>query len=214
MFWASIGVVALCGQLLASSAPAEPTRVISGSPLFKDTRATRAKVQRMLGAPPIRCTSSTPERWLCTWRVEPGDAAHSLLAAGQALEHPIHFLCSFPAWMGSAPGRCTSHRAIPLRPSGTPAQVEPTQGRLAREAIDSARTIESLSRLIGAGPDDCRQRNSEQWVCYWSVEPNDPGYSTLGALVEAAGAARLICLLPLDGGERGEDSCRITSEPA
>jgi hypothetical protein len=211
----ALGALLLVG---ATSGAAQTPKPIGGEPLFKDTGTTRAKVQRMLGGPPDRCTSSAPGRWLCTWRVEPGQPAHALLAAGQALDRPIHLLCTFPEPMFSAAGRCTSHRAIPLRVPETleappqEASIDPAQDRLARQAIDGARTLEALSQLLGAGPEDCVQRDAEDWVCYWRAGPDDPGYATLGALLDAPGAVRLVCLLPLDGGERGEDSCRISSE--
>ena len=194
---------------------------IAGSALFKNTGATRTKVQRMLGTPPLRCTSSGPERSLCTWRVEPGEQAHALLAAGRGLKRPIHVVCVFRAPRQTGPSRCTSHRAIPLRAiagagdgdGDGDGELDPSQDRLARRALHTARTLEALSRLLGAGPNDCRQRNERDWVCYWRADPNDPGYATLGVLVDAAGPARLICLLPMDGSARGEDSCRITREP-
>lgn len=184
--------------------------------LFPERGATRESVQRMLGGPPLRCISSSPEQWLCTWRVEPGNPAHAVLAAGRATDRPIHFLCRFPSPRHDVGGQCSSHRAIPLQPVAGESGEAPADERpetLARLAIDGARTLETISLLLGAGPEDCRQRDDSDWVCLWRAGPDDPGYATLGPLAaDPRAAVRLICLLPLDGGERGDDSCRIRRE--
>ena len=184
---------------------------LGGGSLFKGTSSTRPKVQRMLGGPPDRCTSSSPELWVCTWVVAPDADAYALLAAGAENGRPIHFVCRFPEPLATAAGQCTSHRSVPLQPTEDDDE-RAAQDELARRAIDEARTLEALSLLLGAGPDDCLQRDERDWVCYWRTAPEDPGFITLGALTDGEGAARLICLLPLDGGERGEESCRITRE--
>jgi len=207
-------VVALAPDIARSQ---EGTR-LGGESLLGGLSATRAKVQRMLGAPPLRCISSTPERWLCTWRVEPDESAYELLASGRAFGSPIHLLCVFASPRHDATGQCTSHRAIPLRELRRTTENEDSDGprkpasqdHLARQAIEAARSLESISQLLGAGPDECRERDDRDWVCYWQAGPNDPGFATLGRLAEdPESVARLICLLPLDGSDRGEDSCRI-----
>jgi len=203
-------IAAALACVIAGATNAETFGAIVRPSPFEEAGASREGVQLMLGVSPLRCITSAPGRQLCTWRVRPGEQGYELLAVGRGGNRAVHFLCDFAESSSAGRSHCTSHRAIPLVAMDEDGAIE--ADALAHEALDAARTLEAISRLLGAGPEDCIQRDANDWVCYWRTTSADPGHATLGPLGADDLPVRLTCLLPLEGGERGDDSCRITLE--
>ena len=203
-------LVAALACVIAGAANAEASRTIVRPSPFEEAGASREGVQLMLGVSPLRCITSAPGRQLCSWRVRPGEQGYELLAVGRGGGRALHIVCDFAESRSAGRSHCTSHRAIPLAARDGEGAIE--ADALAQESLDAARTLEAISRLLGAGPEDCIQRDANDWVCYWRTTSADPGHATLGPLGADDLPVRLTCLLPLEGGERGDDSCRITLE--
>ena len=76
-------------------------------------------------------------------------------------------------------------------------------------ALKQARTFVQLSHTFASSPTDCVQRDESEWLCAWVAQPREPGHALLGALAETFGAARLVCRLPIETGDREEGSCLV-----
>jgi len=171
------------------------------------------RVTQLLGSTPLRCTNGLQRR-VCTWRVAQEAAAHEELNSKNPGAGAVQVVCDFatrgvqPETPTESASRCSVHLPRPPKnrnrrgPPKLPAPADATS------QIDRARTLTTLSHAIGGGPDDCVQRDTEEWICGWSAHPRDPAHSMLSRLADTTGPARLVCRLPLEGGDRGLDSCR------
>ena len=191
----------------SESVPANPVRTaLAGGP-------ARDVVDYVLGAPADRCTT-TPAARVCSWHLAPGTRAHAALVedgdAGAA-NAPVHVVCAFtesPDGSAKRPGDCSVHHpgAAIARRGRTLATLLPKDE--ARAALAAASDVEALARAFGRAPDDCLQRDDEEWICSFVTRPAEPGHALAGALAGTREAARVVCRLPLAGGERAPDSCR------
>lgn len=167
-------------------------------------------VTKLLDTAPVRCTQGIDRR-VCTWLVADENPVRAKLASDLAGPGTLHVVCDFDALREdrvSEPSSCSIHE---------PAMPRTRTRRLPRTSVGEdeaaltlrrARTLVQLSHAFASSPVDCVQRDEAEWVCAWVAQPHKPGHAILGALADTAGAARLICRLPIEAGEREEDSCR------
>lgn len=167
-------------------------------------------VIRLLETSPVRCTQGTQRR-VCTWLIAEASPARSQLASKLAGPGPLQVVCDFSAIRTTYPvhgSTCSVHEpAMPRnrRRRQPPTLADPEEAAL---ALKQARTFVQLSHTFASSPTDCVQRNEAEWICAWVAQPREPGHALLGALAETLGAARLVCRLPIETGDRKEDSCR------
>jgi hypothetical protein len=84
----------------------------------------------------------------------------------------------------------------------------------AQALLDRAETLVALSRLLGAAPERCTPQPDELQLCEWLTTARTNGHGTLATSIGARPRqnVRLKCVLPVDGGARGPDSCRAEIE--
>lgn len=194
------------GLVGPSLATATVSSELAGNP-------SRELVTQLLGSSPLRCTNGL-QREVCTWRVAPDAPGHEEFSAEVPNAGAVQVVCDFAAKRlqretpANTTSRCSVH--LPRAPKnrnrrGPPKLPDPIH---AASQLDKARTLAALSHAMGGGPKDCVQRDAAEWLCAWSADPRDPGHSMLSDLADTTGPARLVCRLPLDGGDREADSCR------
>ena len=135
----------------------------------------------------------------------------SRIAIWSAGAAAVHLVCDFPLGTTDADEpvgadqHCTIHE--PPRSSEPPAHSPLVDPAPPAARLKKARTLIALSHALASSPQDCVQRDDVEWVCSWVAQPGEPGHEILGALADTGGAARLVCRLPLEGGEREPNSC-------
>ena len=198
-------------------------------PAFGDASkmsASRIELENFAGAAPDRCVYSAPGRELCRWRVEgrvirPGrtDAPGAMRGVNLVWELPID-----PASMSGGVGDvhalepgataqlAASDLALPPVSAPRPAPiVAPLDPIAVAMVLGEARTVRELSRILGDVPQSCLTGRGVQ-TCRWQISDEGVGEMLFAGVPGLARAVELQCRLPLDGGPRTTDSCRVTSE--
>ena len=189
---------------------------------------SRDALDRFTGVPAEVWVSSGPGTELCEWRLGKRDPGWAALATAIGSDDRINLLCDLPS--DGAPrgrGACSVHprrtnRAKWVMPRGIDSKGARASGeskrqarqryrQIASAALAEAGTLVELSRLVGAAPDQCTERASQDRVCLWRTTSHTWGH---GTLVMSIGApkrkkVRMECRLPSDGRRRASDSCRV-----
>lgn len=80
------------------------------------------------------------------------------------------------------------------------------------EALENARTLYEISRLIGDVPWRCDRVDDAHLECLWRTSRTTFGHGTLAAALGGHGyyrkKLRLTCTLAIDGSPRYPESCR------
>jgi hypothetical protein len=188
---ASASILGL-GALWAAEPGAEPV-----------AKGSRTDVEKVAGTDPDRCIASGVGREMCRWKLA-GALYRSNAATPAEKPGGVYLLCDRPLDPDSEEkSSCSVHDRTPGA-RDLPA-VSATPGETAENPLDGAETLSDLSRLMGDIPDSCSAGPGIQ-ACVWSV-------SELAAKrleiddVAAVYDFELSCALPLDGHERGRDSC-------
>jgi hypothetical protein len=194
--------------------------------LLADHR-TRDELSDFLGVDRFTCVAATSTTDLCQWSAGNRARGWAPLARTIQTDDAINLICELPRDGSARPsGSCAvyprrSNRAHwSVKKSGSrkttrQAEAEKAAGekmaRQARRALDDARTLVELTRLVGAIPDQCTSRSPGLRACLWRATARTYGHGTLAAASghSARKKLRLRCHLPRAGGERSRESCRI-----
>ncbi|MDJ0849817.1 MAG: hypothetical protein QNK04_15715 [Myxococcota bacterium] len=204
------GLLAM-GVLIANAGRIDAVRVETIAP-----GASLASVERLAGGKAERCLYAGPGRELCRWEIEGRLVDPSGPQPIQDPETgPIILVCELPSDGSQAQqGTCFvgSRPFVSTLPPVSAASDAAERVRLAAEALDAARDVTALSRLVGDAPDACRTRWGGQ-MCVWRLEAGMPGSARLAALADGEGQKELRCLLPL-ADPRPDGSCAVVSADA
>jgi hypothetical protein len=185
----------------------------------------KQELSRFVGALPVLCLQASPSTELCQWTV--GGELPGWRPMAQAIDSGdrVNLICELPvSGAPRASGSCTIHPRRSNRyswkiPSGggtrtqtkqeTAAQARERHRQTAERWMAAADTLVALSRLMGAIPDQCVARSEREQVCLWRTSDQTFGHGTLAMWIGASihKKIRLRCVLPSDGGPRGEGSC-------
>ncbi len=229
-------VIASCVLLGALAANAQPRA--QGPALFDpaaDASVERLlagaadgdSLTRAMGRPAMRCYPVGSSWELCEWRLSPSDPGWHELASVMGTRDRVSVLCVLPS-NGSPrdPQSCTAHvrrsnrdrwkvqrRAGENRADKRRSVLYETKHHYREVAIamlDEARTLIALSRLLGEVPSVCIANRSEL-NCLWRTTSHTWGHGTLATAADVSSRKKLRfeCALPIDGGLRALDSCRI-----
>jgi hypothetical protein len=206
------------------------------TPSTKDTRIaveatmgdarTHAAIDDFVGHPPERCVRATERDEICAWLVTGRSPAWRPLAETIPTSDRLNLLCVVPtdgspraaASCSVHPRRSDRQRWSPSKQAGAGhkgkdrgpnrAQVRDELAQKAQGEIDDARTLADLSRLMGAAPDECLAAGDVQ-TCVWRATSQTFGHGLVAASIKASmrKKVRLTCVVPLDGGPRGANSC-------
>lgn len=183
----------------------------------------------LLGKTPVRCQSSPPFESLCEWHLSRRQVAWEGLAEILDTRATIAVICRLPAGedpraIGSCaawPRRSNRSQMVPMTPSGKPDTPSQTARRekneaLAREWLDGAETVQSMTWLLGAVPTRCDPGpapDSPQ-TCVWQLRRSHYGHGTVAASISArhGDPVSLRCEFPGDGNPRAADACNAWKE--
>ncbi len=202
------GLLAM-GVLIANAGRIEP------APVQKiGTGATFESVERLAGGKAERCFYAGPGHELCRWELDGRLVEPTGAEPIEELETgPIILVCELPSqgnpmvqdgvcFVGSRP-------FVPELPAVSAPADAAERIRLAAEALEAARDLTTLSRLVGDAPETCETRWGGQ-VCAWRLRAGMPGTTTLAALGEGDGEQELRCLLPL-AAPRATGTCAVVN---
>jgi hypothetical protein len=226
----SIGwLVVLCvAGLACTRVPPTPTE--DGATRVEAILAGQAyedDLTRFAGRAPSHCVISTRTTELCQWQLGNRHAGWAPLAMAIDTDDQVNLICELPRDGGPrARGSCSAHPRrsnrgqFPIPTSSgvkrSPAEESPSQARaryrrLTNEALDRARTLPALTRLMGALPNECLPHSGESQVCLWRTTNRTYGHGTLAMSIGAPKRkrVRMQCRLPIDGSDRAPDSCSV-----
>jgi hypothetical protein len=188
--------------------------------------ATKQALNDFVGAPPVRCLRSSATEEVCQWQASNHAPGWVTLAASIGTGDRVNLICGLP--LSGAPRASDSCSVHPQRSNRYSWQVPPaapTKGadgeqqtaaevrrrhrELANRWMSEADTLVSLSRLMGAIPDECRASSPGSQTCLWRTTSHTFGQGTLVVWIGAAKRKkiRLQCVLPTDGTPRQPNSC-------
>jgi hypothetical protein len=218
-------VVILCGVAMACSKTPPPLDDAGARAALAEAR-TKDALSDFAGLPPALCIGSSATHELCEWRLLHSASGWASLARWSDTEDALNLLCELPL-DGSPrrPGSCSVHSRRSNRQQWIPRPESLSEGehsmrnkqqiQLAAQAVlDRAETLVALSRLLGAAPERCAPQPGELQLCEWLTTARTYGHGTLATSIGARPRqnVRLWCVLPIDGGARGPDSCRAEIE--
>jgi len=202
-------VLALVGAG-CSSPPLEP-RPGSEAAIERllEQRSTAYAITQYVGQIPRFCFSTGNGTELCEWQVGNSDPGWSSLAEAIGTKDRINLLCEvLESGDARAPGSCTAHPRRSNRYSWKRNQRRTVQLRAAAKAIDSARTLTEMSRLMGSAPEGC-VTSPQEFHCLWRADDQTFGHGTLAVWIDVplSKKIRLRCVFPSDGSFRDLESC-------
>jgi hypothetical protein len=214
---ARLAAVGLVAALAAGTARAQSANT-AAAPSLSDA-PTLATLSVVLGAGPVRCVASAPGTTLCEWQLSNRQAGWRVIAAGLGTDDRVRLLCELPE-DGSrrAPDSCTAHVMrsdrdrwwVPVFESER-AEKQAERRRAAIAALESARTLSELSRLVGGAPNECAPKSADEQVCTWRATSRNHGHALLATSIGAplGKKVRIHCVLPTDGSARHWESCTV-----
>lgn len=187
---------------------------------------TQAELTEFMGDHPPRCLSLSPREKLCEWQSVKSEAGHRVLADSLGTPDRVQLICALPVdGSDRSANSCSGHPRRSTRSlwtvrenAGPRGEHRPTKKQfrarreqyrqLAAATLEQARTLVSLSRLVGELPEHCRALGEKTRLCVWNTDARTNGH---GLLMSAAGATLqervvLTCELPLSG-SRAPASC-------
>lgn len=188
--WVSLVVLASFAGARAESLP--------------DSAADVVSISWWMANLPLHCARISTDHEICTWRGRKTlnvtcqvDRATGALAGSE----PCVVRRDNEEMRAWAP---TTHKEGKERERGE-AQKRQLQ-RAAAADWARALTLQQVTRFVGVGPDRCSLGN--ELTCSWVAVRRTPGYIPLARLTQMNGPKiRILCRFPLDGANRGKDSC-------
>jgi hypothetical protein len=181
--------------LACQSSPSAPPS-LSGF----EAATNKEELSRWIGRRAERCFFSRPGWEVCVWVVGNRLPGWVALSASVGSDNRLHVLCELQ--VSRAPRGPDSCDVIAL--GRQEIRVDPAR---ARAALERARTVAAISRLVGDAPRQCRRISEGMRRCTWHASNVIPGYPTLSALAYTDRRVDLVCRIPIDGGERAPRSC-------
>ena len=179
---------------------------------------TQVQLNEGLGSGPRRCVRSRAGHQLCGWIVTNRSAIWEPLAEELDTPRRINVLCELPD-DGSprAADACTAYARVATSSARMRAflsgEPEPEDGNVsgadAQRALDDARTVVALSRLVGDIPGQCLPVDPRTQRCEWALNNQSPGFRLVAATLDTKKAVVLTCELPADGTDRSDDGCTV-----
>lgn len=169
--------------------------------------STALAISEIVGPNPRICVATGAGTELCEWPLGKRDRGWEPLADAIATSDRINLLCELPpAPSPREPESCTVHPRRSNRYSWKGVQGE--QQAVAAAALDAARTLPDMSRLMGAAPESCVGA-AEGLRCLWRTDDQTFGHGTLAVWIGAplSKKVRLRCIFPADGSPRRVEAC-------
>ncbi len=178
----------------------------------------------LVGVPPSTCLKSSHTTELCEWQLAGRQPGWATLAAAINTNDRINVLCELPTGAAlRAPDACSTHPRRSNRRSWSvfgrhemkqrhvayKSKVRRRYQQIADDAIANAVTLVTLSRLMGAAPNECHPGSTGQQTCLWRTTNRTFGHGTLVVWTGATQGQKILfhCILPTDGSERTPGSC-------
>jgi hypothetical protein len=184
------------------------------------------QVSAFVGVVPQSCFPLGFGNRLCGWTLGPNESGWQPLAATIPTADRINLICKLPVSSKEArkSRSCSVHPRRSDRGSWSTGRGRARNSRRAAKRDDlharanallsEAGTLEQLSRLIGAVPDNCDQLGEIQ-RCQWIATSQTWGHTMLALAtgVNTAKKVRFTCMLPANGWPRRPDTCLgVTSD--
>lgn len=194
--------------------------------LFTHAR-TLAAIRTVVEKAPADCFESRPDFMVCGWELSKRDSAWSRLAEVIKTRHPIGIVCELPRdgtnrEIGSCRGWGRKRirffdaleRGRRILDFTESASVEnppsqPSQATTARTLLDHARSIRSLSFVVGEPPHACLRRSAERQLCRWHLGNRSVGYELVAATINTKAAVTLSCPFRYDGTPLDPGTCQV-----
>ena len=181
------------------------------------------------GVEPQRCIEGSESTQLCAWELTSQQERWDAIADMLGTSARVSVVCAIPKDENEPrmKGSCSasprkSNRDIFKYARGTASEeqvVDRTKERalmqkyeiVANAWLEGARTLTSMTRLMGTLPDRCKNVEGEQRRCVWRLDKKNMGHGTAAMSIGASlrGRVRLDCAFPRNGGPRGDESCTV-----
>jgi hypothetical protein len=85
-------------------------------------------------------------------------------------------------------------------------EIESSRAQVNR-LLAGMRTQQELSAFVGSQARVCVEATPSGRLCEWRLSSRDPGWAELATSLATEDRINLLCVLPVDGSDRTEDSC-------
>jgi hypothetical protein len=201
----------------------EQTEQVNG---LLEAATNKAEISAWVGVAPKGCINGSEAVEVCEWQLSTSAKGWDPLHDAIDSRKPISLICALPV-DGSErlPASCSARpqesnkrmfetENIKTAKGVTTEEVEEVYQRLAQSWIEEARTLGSMSKLVGGLPTGCRSNARGEQVCIWYLDKHFYGNGTVAMSLGArlGSKVELRCIFPTDGRPRGEDSCEASSD--